>query len=69
MKDTSRILMLERELKLNKINILRCNDGQSKEYTGLLLQRSNLKDMLLEEYRGEVLERRKDYEYIGNNQD
>ena len=58
-----RIIKLEQELKLNKINILKCKDIWDKEYRGLLIQRSNIKDMLIEAYRTELLERSQDYEY------
>jgi hypothetical protein len=62
-----KILRYERELKTNQINILKVQDvalsktptlEAVKEYQVLLIQRSNLKDLLLDEYRNEVLERR-----------
>lgn len=64
-----RILKLESELKLNKINVIKHQDKADKEYRMLIIQRSNLKDMLIEAYRLELLERRSDAEYIGYNQD
>ena len=59
------ILLLERELKLNRMKLIQIQDvsNTDKEYRGLIIQRSNLKDMLIEAYRNEVLERRSDYEY------
>lgn len=63
-----KIMLLERELKLNKFHILKCKESFEKEYRNLLIQRSNLKDMLLDAYRNETLERRKDYEYVSGNQ-
>jgi hypothetical protein len=50
-----KILLLEEELKINQAKILKIQDNQEgvtdKEYRGLLLQRSNIKDMLLNAYR------------------
>lgn len=72
------ILKLERKLKLNKISILRVESdislgleeqGIQKRHRELLLQRSAIKDMLLEQYRQETLERRKDHEYISSSKD
>lgn len=67
-----RMLSLEIELKDNKISILRMEASQeltvrNEDYRMLLLRRSVLKDMLLEEYRNELLERSKDHEYISNS--
>ena len=55
MKD--KILNLENELKLNKTSILKMqveDQANSIEYRALLVQRSNLKDMLLDAYRAEM---------------
>jgi hypothetical protein len=66
-----KILRYERELKTNQVNILKVQDlalstvatlEATKEYQVLLIQRSNLKDLLLEEYKNELLERRLDAE-------
>lgn len=61
-----RILKLEQELKLNQFNILKHTGEFDKEYRSLIIQRSNLKDMLIIEYRNELLERRKNYDYCCN---
>lgn len=64
------ILTLEKELRSNKINILRIENkvGISSsldfEYRTLIVQRSNLKDMLIDAYRKELLEQIKDDEVI-----
>lgn len=67
----NRILLLENELKLSKINILKCQDSSDptiqQEYRSFLIQRSNIKDMLIQEYRNELLEKRKDYEYVSED--
>lgn len=66
-----RIMLLEQELKLNRFNIIKLESSTEpaiqKEYRSLIIQRSNLKDMLLEQYRNEILERRKDYEYASGS--
>lgn len=63
-----RILILERELKLNKINLARIDGNNSieaqKEFRVLVIQRANLKDMLLDEYRKELIEKRSDIEQL-----
>lgn len=64
-----KILMYEKELKLNMFNIKRLqlmesNAAIEKEMRGLLMQRSNLKDILIDSYRKELIEREKDREYI-----
>lgn len=46
-----RILQLENELSFNKEKLLKVQTINTKEQRILLLQRSNLKDLLLEEYR------------------
>lgn len=64
----SDIFLYEKELRLNKVNIQRVEKMNlddaviAKDYRSLLVQRSNLKDMLLNAYRAEVLERENDYE-------
>lgn len=52
-----KVVRIESELELNRVNILKIQgvDSLQKEYRDLLLQRSNLKDMLIEAYRDKLL--------------
>ena len=49
-------MTLEEELKINttKIHLKQDNNEYDLEYRELLMQRSNIKDMLLDEYRKAV---------------
>jgi len=56
-----KIFMLEEELKVNKSNIFRTQNNKErvKEYREYLVQRANIKDMLLNAYRNQMLIQRR----------
>lgn len=57
-----KIISLESELKGNRNRLLKLKTDHP-DYRTLLIQRSNLKDLLIEAYRIELIERKKDYDF------